>query len=66
MKNLLFFLLSLLLVSCNILTTQGRSEIGKVVDASVKTDNGQWVQRHEIVVEGTMEEIWNYYADKKC
>ena len=65
MKKLLFFLLSLLLVSCNVLTKQGRPETGKVIDASVKKDNGQWVQRHEIVVEGTIEEVWNYYADNQ-
>ena len=65
MKKLLFFLLSLLLVSCNVLTKQGRPEIGKLVDTSVKNDNGQWVQRHEIVVEGAIEEIWHYYADNQ-
>lgn len=61
MKNSLFILLSLLSISCSTLIQQGRQKTGEILDTSVKHEDGKWIQRHEIIVKGSPEEVWGYY-----
>jgi len=67
LKSLFFFFLLLLFSACNEHVLEGKHpnsdhSIGKIINLS-KTDREDWIQEHSIMVNGSLEMIWDLYTN---
>lgn len=52
------------MLSCQERETNSPSKVGEVVDLS--SQNGEWIQEYSIVVNGSIQEVWDMYSSAKA